>query len=161
MSATTDLTRHFEAILGRELTIGNLGVVVLRERVASATKDAGSTTSRDIGTTGNTTKQCADATLLDVAGGGVTGPTGEVSFLLSEFFCDFSGVGTALNFEFPANLVATARTTTPAFLTGVAAPTADRRDVSIRVLAWDANGSPAARVPFDWRCRVPYTLVVD
>jgi len=159
MTQQSDLTKHFEKILGRALDLGGSGEVVLRERVASYTKDDGSTTSRDIGTTGNSTKACGAANLLDVGGTARTGQDGTTEFMLSEFFCHFSGRN-SLSFEFPANFVATPRSQSPVFLTALASPTSDRRDVGVRVATWAPNGSPAPNTSFDWRCRVPYETVI-
>ena len=152
-----DLKKHFEAILGRDLGPEVSGEVALREQVASYTKAEGSTTSREIGTTGSARKFCAAADLLDVSGRARTGEDGTTEFMLIDFFCDFSGSDT-LEFQYPVNFVATPLPQTPVFLTGGALLTSDRSGVKIRVATWDPSGSPAPRTPFDWRCRVPYTL---
>lgn len=159
MTKQHDLKKHFEAILGRELVPLEEGVVVLRERIASYTTDDGSTTSREIGTTGDSTKACGTADLLDVSGVAHTGEDGTTEFMLSEFFCDFSGRD-ILSFRFPANFVATPRSLGPVFVTALATPTSDRTDVRVRVATWDASGSPAPNTSFCWRCRVPYEIVI-
>ena len=33
-------------------------------------------------------------------------------------------------------------------------------DLEITVSTWDAGGVPAPGVAFDWRCRVPYRVMV-
>ncbi len=158
MSQQEDLKKHFEAILGRELDeIGEPDDVALRERVASYTTDTDDswTTSRDIGTTGNSTKACGRASLLDVSGIARTGSDGTTEFLLSEFFCR------APSFGYPINFVATPRSQTPVFLTAWRSLTGDRTDVRVRVATWDPSGSPAPNTSFDWRCRVPFEYGVD
>jgi hypothetical protein len=158
MTKHYDLKKHFEAILGRELVGPENGEVVVRERIASYTTDEGSTTSREIGATGDSTKACSAAHLLDVSGVARTGEDGTTEFMLSEFFCDFTG-GNILSFQFPVNFVATPRSLTPVFVTALATPISDRTDVRIRVAAWNASGAPAPNTSFGWRCRVPYAVV--
>jgi hypothetical protein len=152
------LKKYFEAILGRNLGLEVSDEVALREHVGSYTKEEGATTSRDIGTTGSARKGCAAADLLDVSGRARTGDDGSTEFMLSDFFCDFSGQN-RLEFQYPVNFIATPLPQTPVFLTGVATLTSDRRDVKIRVTTWDPSGSPAPVISFDWRCRVPYVVI--
>ena len=159
MAGQHDLKKHFEAILGREIKAPEEGDVVVRERIASWATDEGSTTSREIGTTGDSTKACVAADLLDVSGVAVTGEEGTTEFMLSEFFCDFSE-DNVLSFQYPVNFVATPRSLTPVFVTARARPTTDRRDVSIEVATWEPKGSPAPSTYFGWRCRVPYEITI-
>jgi hypothetical protein len=158
-----DLKKHFEAIVGREIALEEAGYVTLRDFVASYTKHKGSYTSREIGTSGNSTKGCGIADLLDVSGLARTGQDGAAEFLLSDFVCQVCRRNDALRFEFPVNLVATPRSRSAVFLTTLASPTADRSDVKIRATSWNADGSPASNTAFDWRCRVPYhcSAVID
>ena len=159
MTKQRDLKGHFEAILGRELIGPEEGEFALRERIASYTTDIGSTTSREIGTTGDSTKGCDTADLLDVSAVSSTCVDGTIEFMLSEFFCDFSGGNHYLSFQYPVNFVATSRTMTPVFVTAQAAPTNDRKDVRISVATWDASGASAPNASFCWRCRVPYRIL--
>ena len=152
------LKKYFEAILGRDLGPEVSGEVALREYVASYTRAEGATTSREIGTTGSARTGCTNADLLDVSGRSRTGDDGSTEFMLSDFFCDFSGQN-RLEFQFPVNFVATPLPQTPVFLTGAATLTSDRSDVKIRVTTWDPSGSPAPVTSFDWRCRVPYVVI--
>lgn len=58
----------------------------------------------------------------------------------------------------PINLLATARSANPVFVTATHAlvnPTDIRRsDVEITIHSWDSNGAAAPNVSFHWRCRV-------
>lgn len=159
MTKQRNLKKHFEAILGRELEAPEPGDVVLRDRIASYTAAEGSITSREIGTTGDSTKACSAANLLDVSGVARTGEDGTAEFMLSDFFCEFLGKNRP-SFQFPVNFVATPRSLTPVFVTGLARPTSGRKDVRIRVAAWAASGTPAPNTSLDWRCRVPYEEII-
>jgi hypothetical protein len=169
-----DLRAHFEAILGRGLVGGE--VVLLRERVALHAwhRDAapsgqqsvfpGGVTSREIGTTGSSTKGCGKHDVLDVGGRSLTGRDGTVEFLLSDFYCP-PRRGLAL--EEPVTIVATPQSETAVYLTTrrrlVGPSGGSFNDVSIRVTAWDSDGNSAGPVSFDWRCFVPTLLfpVID
>src|SRR5215510_1244623 len=68
----------------------------------------------------------------------------------------------------PINIVATPRAERPVFLTVTYAPAAPepqvhpfRPDVQITVFAWEANGTPAPNVEFDWRCRTAVVIGED
>jgi hypothetical protein len=106
------------------------------------------------------TKTCfGGIQLLDVAGVGATGDSGSETFLVSGFLCSPQ----QLPFLEPINILATARSASPVFLTtthtvirtGPSAP-----DLQITVFAWDSKGQPAAGVDFDWRCRAAVEIVI-
>ena len=159
MGKNADLKKHFEGILGRDLEIDIDGEVVVRERVGTYTHHLeGRATSRDIGTTGASTKACGQTRILDVSGVARTGTDGKVEFLLSDFHC--ADVG-RVSIEHPVNFLATPRSLSPVFLTAIRTVTGNGRDVKITVSSWDPTGTPAGNTPFDWRCRVPYLPVVD
>ena len=99
-------------------------------------------------------KRCSDATLLDVSGVSGTEADGTRVFLLSDFVC----FAPERNLAEPINVVATARSTTPFFVTTTQALVNNGTDVQITVFAWDAEGAAAPNVTFDWRCRVVYSL---
>lgn len=156
MATERDLTKHFEAILGRPLDIDLDGSITLRARVGISTRELeGSIASREIGTTGASTKGCTSSWVLDVSGFARTSADGTVEFLLSDFHCR------ELGFAYPVNLVATPRARSPVYLTYVGAVTSGWKDVKITVYAWDATGTPAPHTPFDWRCRVPVLPIVE
>jgi len=106
------------------------------------------------------TKTCfGSVQLLDVAGVGVTNDKGSETFLVSGFLCSPA----QLPFLEPVNVLATARSTSPVFLTTahtviVTGPSAP--DLQITVFAWDSKGNPAPGVDFDWRCRAAVENVI-
>jgi hypothetical protein len=150
-----DLKQHFEAILGEGIE-GAGDDVTVRSQVATYTaKEKGFVTSRDIGTTGDETKHCGEAILLDVGGIARTGADGTAEFMLSQFYCDRDVH--LIRFEYPTNIVATSLSQAPAFVTAEANLAGDRHnDVRVRVATWDARGRPAPNTTVHWRCRVPY-----
>jgi hypothetical protein len=99
---------------------------------------------------------CTDASLLDASGLTTTGANGQVTFLLSQFVC----LPLVRAFAAPINVVATARSSSPFFLTATLTLVPDpnnaasNNDVQITLYAWDAAGKPAPSVSVDWRCRL-------
>jgi len=98
---------------------------------------------------------CTDSNLLDASGVATTATNGQATFLLSQYVC--LGVRA---FTAPISIVATARSTSPFFVTTQVAlvpdptiPTSDN-DLQITLFAWDANGAPAPSVSIDWRARL-------
>jgi hypothetical protein len=151
-----DLKKHFEAILGAEIELDFPGEILLRESVATYTEVSdGRLTSREIGTTGNSTKACARARILDVSGRARTSDDGTAELMLSDFFCG------SRDFTAPAVFVATPRAQSPVFVTAQASLTGDRKDVRIKIATWKVSGSPAPNLSFNWMCRVPTIIVVD
>ena len=148
----SDLKKHFESILGYKLQFPD--EVALRERISSYTEQEGKATSRDIGTTGKSTKGCSDRRILEVSGIARTGADGTVELMLSNFTCGSRG------YEWPAVVVATARAASPIILTAQASLTSNRTDVKIKVATWDASGSPISTT-FNWMCQVPTTIIID
>lgn len=155
MGKNAELKKHFEAILGRDLEADTGGRVVVRERVGTYFDHEGRATSRDIGTTGASTKGCGNTRLLDVSGVGRTGTDGKVEFLLSDFHCIND-----IRIKYPINFLATPRSHAPAFLTTARTLTQDWTDVKITVSSWDPTGKPAGNRSFDWRCRIPYEQII-
>lgn len=155
MAEKRDIKKHFEAILGRQLDIDLDGEVVIRSPVGVNTFEPdGSITSRDIGTTGASTKACGSARVLDVSGTARIGSDGTAKFVLSDFHCVEGSV-----YHHPVNFVATPQSHSPVYLTSVQTLTSNRRDVTITVHAWDMNGTPAPNASFDWRCCVPFSRI--
>jgi hypothetical protein len=99
---------------------------------------------------------CADANLLDASGLTTTAANGQATFLLSQFVCP----PLVRAFAAPINIVATARSSSPFFVTATLSLVPDpnnaasNNDVQITLYAWDAAGKPAPSVSIDWRCRV-------
>jgi hypothetical protein len=166
MTAKKDLKKQFELILGRPIDLDSDDPVVLRESVALSTyfpdEDIQSEiTSREIGTTGDSTKRCRGNSAVNVSGGASTGSNGIVEFLLSDFICNED----EFSFTAPINVVATPRGRIPVFLTLTHSFITDgqnvARDIKIKVFSWNANGNPAPNIGFDWQCVTPYTQSVD
>jgi hypothetical protein len=97
-------------------------------------------------------KHCIGASLLDASGVSSTNADGTRVFLLGDFVC----LDDTRYLAEPINVLATARSTTPFFVTTTCALVKQGTDLQITVFAWDANGAAAPNVTFDWRCRVGY-----
>ena len=95
------------------------------------------------------TKICTPSTLLDASGATATGGAGNVTFLLSNVICLPPGL-----LAEPINLLATAHSTTPFYVTTTHVLVGSGTDVQITLFAWDAKGNPAPNVTVHWRCRV-------
>ena len=99
---------------------------------------------------------CSDANLLDASGLTATATNGQATFLLSQYVC----LPLVRAFAAPLNIVATARSSSPFFVTATLTLVPDpnnassNNDVQITLYAWDAAGNPAPSVSIDWRCRV-------
>ncbi|WP_157465201.1 hypothetical protein [Deinococcus apachensis] len=153
MSESDGLEKHFEAILGRDLSADKDDQqIVLREYIALNSTNDGWVTSRETGTTGNSTKMCRQSSnpLLDVSGLSHTDANGTIQFLLEDFFCTSNPY-----YSLPLNFVATPRSRLPVFLTMMRRVT-NNSTVQIEVMSWNFNGSPAPNVSFDWRCRIQH-----
>jgi hypothetical protein len=105
---------------------------------------------------------CELTRLLDLMGFSRTGNDGSVIVHVREFVCwDEWKIGS----EDQVWVVATARSTEPAFLTHVVQvpqvgpqPTPITLDLQLRVFSWDAAGQPKPNVPFTWRAVFPVSL---
>jgi hypothetical protein len=147
MANKRNLKEHFEAIRGQEIDVETEDVA-LREYISLYSRADGWRTSREIGTTGESTKACGETVLFTVGGLTRTKANGKVEFLLSDFHCGTIRAG------HPIIFVASARQRSPAFVTTFAQLAAGG-DVKLEILAWDANGAPAANVGVSWFCQVP------
>ncbi|HKD69470.1 MAG TPA: hypothetical protein VKB84_21705 [Candidatus Binataceae bacterium] len=105
---------------------------------------------------------CNPATLLDASGSLSTGADGQRTFLLSQEVC----LPLQRSLAEPVNVVATARSTTPFFVTTTHSLVQDdpanplSSDVQITVFTWNASGAPAPNVTFDWRCRAVSNTII-
>ena len=98
------------------------------------------------------TKYCNSATLLDVCGVSSTGADGKRVFLLSDVWCP-----QLEELSEPINVVVTPLSENPYFVTmtySLVGSPGYYTDLQITVFAWNTTGTPAAAVPFHWRCRV-------
>ena len=100
-------------------------------------------------TVASTPNQCFDSRVVDVSGFATTGPNGQQVFRLTKFICPANEI-----YGPPINVVATARSEKPIFLTVNHKLVNNNKDVEITVFAWDAAGARAPGVQFNWRCRV-------
>lgn len=163
-----DLTQYFEAIVGRELADDLVNDIVTRDLIGIDYRtDAGHRTSREIGTTGDSTKGCSDTGVLTVGGVVVTGEDGVVERLLSEFHCesDRSRRQAVVNVLRPFVLVGTPRSSAPVFVTTRTSrvETNGLGDVRMRFATWNAGGDPVPGVSVAWHCLAAYDVrfVVD
>jgi hypothetical protein len=100
-------------------------------------------------------KLCTASPLLDASGATTTGAAGNVTFLLSNVIC----LPPARSLAEPINLLATAHSTTPFYVT-TTHTLVSGTDVQITLFAWDAKGNPAPNVTVHWRCRVVSNQII-
>ena len=103
----------------------------------------------------NTPNRCFDNRVVDVSGFATTDATGQLVFRLSDFICPAGEI-----YGPPINVLATARSKKPFFLTVDHRLINSNKDVEITVFGWDANGAPAPGLQFNWRCRVQHPLII-
>jgi hypothetical protein len=115
--------------------------------VATSTKMLGSITQQS--TEQALPNICFPGNLLDVGGIGTTAGNGRSLYRLSHFICPTGGV-----FHAPVNIVATAFSSTPCFLTVTHTFLNNGADIEITIFAWDAKGAAVPGITFHWRCRV-------
>jgi hypothetical protein len=105
-------------------------------------------------------KSCNTTTLYDVSGVSSTLADGKRVFLISDVVC----FPPAFALDEPINVVATPRADKPFYLTTTHAlvkdPSTQNIDLQITVFAWDADGTAAPNVVFDWRCRAVFFSVL-
>jgi hypothetical protein len=148
-----EVKKQLEAIAGQKIDISDDQIAIIRWPVGAHNYEDGTVLWRSIIFPG---QNCIASSLLDGSGVSTTGTNGEVTFLLSNFIC----LPLVRSLSEPVNVLATARTASPFFVTTTHTMVPDPNspqsfnDVQITVYAWDANGKPAPGVSFDWRCRV-------
>jgi|SRR6185369_7479149 len=153
MAKNPDTKQQLESIVGQHLDEHTFDTFQVFQVVASSnTSDASVTRRSFIVARPN---QCSDARVLDVYGLTQTGDDGTTTFRLSSFICLKQ-----VNYLLPINVVATPLSAAPHFLTVRRSPLNNGTDVEIQVLTWNANGTPAPNVVFDWRCRVKIEAIV-
>jgi hypothetical protein len=109
----------------------------------------------------NVPLSCAASAILDLCGSTVTPPAGNVTLSVLDFICPFGTAG--LVFNEPVSVVATPDSTQPFFLTVkhslvVPPDSGFATNINIDIFAWHPNGTPAANVGINWRCRAPAGL---
>lgn len=170
-AAKPDLKKHLEAIVGHTLSSEELQTIKLTQAVATSNIILdGSITSRGI--IFALPNSCVSSRLLEVGGFAATGSDGKATFRLNAFLCPFGGIGPivttsgaappppAPKYVPPVNVVATPLSSEPFFLTLTRSLVDNGADVEIKVATWDADGSAAPNVSFDWRCRVPLLDII-
>ncbi len=148
-----EVKKQLEAIAGHAVDISPEQAISLWFPVGAYDYTDGNASWRSIIIAG---KRCNTATLLDVSGVSSTGADGKRVFLLSDFVC-FPLVRSLGD---PTNVLATARATNAVFVTATHTLVNNNTDVQITVFAWNANGTPAANITFDWRCRVVSNQII-
>jgi hypothetical protein len=153
-----DVKKQLEAIAGHEIDVSPDQLINLWLPLGALDYTDGTAAWMRIIFPGRT---CNSATLIDASGVSSTGSDGKRVFLLGDFVC----LPQVRNLGEPINVLATARSTRPFFLTTTHTvvdnpnnPNAN--DVQITVFAWDARGTAAPNVTFDWRCRVVSNPVI-
>jgi hypothetical protein len=106
---------------------------------------------------------CSTSELLDVSGVTVVSSAGNVTLLITNFLCPNEN---GRYYSEPVNIVATAASASPIFLTVthslvITPPNTSATNVQINIFAWDANGAPAPNVTVNWRCRVPTQAIIQ
>ncbi len=151
MLSKPEIQKHLEAILGHKLSPDEVERIRFTQVVASSTiADNGTITVQD--TIVVRPNVCHGNRLLDVSGVAYTGDDGKLSFRLNSFICH-----TGEKFGEAINVVATPLAPTPCFVTiryALVNTPQPGSDVEIQAFSWDAAGTPAPLVAFDWRCRV-------
>ena len=148
MADKRDTQKYVESILGHV----PVGSVTLDEPIALYTTEEGKRRSDEYRVFQDGTirrvKICRQADLLTVSGITLTQSDGTIDLLLSDFHCE------RISVLDPVILIATARTSSPVFVTAVPDVIDGGSDVRIIANAWRAGGDPAANIQVAWLCRV-------
>jgi hypothetical protein len=155
---TPDETAGLEAIKkqleiagGQEIQATGEQLLSLIYPAAAYTKSDGMVTWKSIFTQ-SSFKRCDAGIILDVSGASFTGPDGRREILLSKFVCLDQGDTLAE----PINVLATARSEKPFFVTATHRLINAASDLQITIFSWDATGAVAPGLTFDWRCRAVF-----
>lgn len=157
MANKRDLTKHFEAIVGREVIGAFADELALTFPVGLYSREEGTVTFSEFGVTGSTLKSCRESSLFTVSGHSVVRTEGKEELRLSDFHCE-----RLVGFLSPVIVVATPREDRPVFVTAVPTIIDKGTDVRIVLHTWAADGSPATNVSVAWLCRVrinPNTVI--
>lgn len=165
MSNETDLRKHFEAIVGYELEGDLENDVALRDTVSVYYRTkTGYRTSREIGTTGTSTKGCGETGVLTIGGLVRTGADGTATRLLSDFHCesDEARRRELVDIVRPFVFVVTPRSHAPVFATcrSSLVQTNGFGDIRFEIATFNAGGDPAAGIAVAWHCLAAYEEVI-
>ena len=144
--------KQLEAMAGHELGFGPEQVAILRYATGAHNTNDGIVASQSVVFVG---KFCTPSPLLDASGATTTGAAGNVTFFLSDVVC----LPLVRSLAEPINVLATARSSTPCYVTSTYALVAGT-DVQLTLSAWDAVGKPAPNVPVHWRCRLVSSQII-
>jgi hypothetical protein len=150
-----NIKKQLEALTGHKIDVNAEELVQLLNYAISAydyTEDGNYVSKTAWRWVFSDDKYCINASLLDASGVSSTEADGTRMFLLSDFVC----LDDTRYLAKPISVLATARSTSPFFVTTTHALVNKGTDLQITVFAWDANGAAAPNVTFDWRCRVGY-----
>jgi len=162
-----ELKARLEEIAGRKLNLTDEQLLSFTRPIASSTYLARHDSDDDAWVTSERVwpllLTCANGNLLDTAGASSTLSNGQTVFRLSNLLC---GRDSIAQFFEPVTLIATPEGTSPFFISMshefIKDPSGTWNvDVQITVSAWHPNGTPAANVPFYWRCRVPVDIIIE
>ena len=154
MTAKSISKKQVEAILGEKLGDDAVQLMQFVQPVALSTTTSSITTHKHLLIA--RPNVCYPNNALDVSGFATTGSNGQSVFRLSNFICLNGGE----RYNNPINVIATPFSSKPFFLTVTHSLLNDRTDVEIKVFAWDANGTAASSVYFNWRCRVELPIII-
>jgi hypothetical protein len=145
-----DVKKKLEAIVGRELTVAHEQLIKLRFPVSAYDQATGAVVWHHLFLPN---KSCEEASLLDVSGASSSGADGTRVVKLSDVAC----LGSIPSFQVaePVNVLATARSVNPFFVTNTHSLISPSNpiDIEITFFVWDEKGQAAPNVSFDWRCR--------
>jgi hypothetical protein len=96
---------------------------------------------------------------VDVSGGSSTSTNGRKTWRLSDVMC-LPQYESYYELGGPVSFVATPMGDKPIFLTTTVTIQSSPKDLVVEVYTWDKQGNPAPCVPFCWRCRLAYPIIV-
>jgi hypothetical protein len=146
-----DVKKKLEDIAGRELVVAPEQLNNLRFPVSVYDYADGRVVWHYLFLTPG--KRCEYAwRLLDVSGASYSGADGKRVVKLSDVACLGSFAGQLAE---PVNVLATARSANPIFVTNTHSLISPSypNDIEITFFVWDDKGHAAPNVSFDWRCR--------
>lgn len=153
MATKSDNKKQIEAIMGEPISADMLPLIQLFQDVAISTNTPSRTTQKNL--IANLPNRCTESRVFDVSAMAQTLSNGRNVFRLTNFLCPAGEI-----FSLPINVVATPLSSKPFYLTVLQSLVNNGADVEITVFSWNANGTPAPNVPFNWRCRVEFPHVI-
>ena len=146
MDIRPESKKQIESILGQSVSDEALLLIVSDFDIAINTHALAEITQRH--PLINVPNRCRRSRVLDLTGHALTLEQGQNTFKLSDFMCGVNGT-----FSRPVNIIATAQSGKPVFMTVMHDIISGGTDIKLTFFSWHANGTPAPHVPFHWRCR--------